>query len=284
MNTEINSAIGEGTTMTDESTAYLLEQHLNQERLDDPAGWANDQLGEFKLSIGAKSLIDRAIDSTARSTGAGLNDENARMETKARAEFLSACGNDLNIALVSLSESVEDPDEGASQVYQLLYSVLKSAVFTANLDLRRFLDPDGDRELPMYIDRRENHSPLEGQSGHATAAENNLEYVREFYGSDAVSTYEEGGVIISALNDVRWYFQLLSESFGWSLDRPMPFGNTQEKDGTYTPITDAVVALDLTEVRTKASRAKKAAARSSQMAAAAQRARELLLKRASRGE
>ncbi len=180
MNTETTSAIGEGTNVSDETTAYLLEQHLEQERIDDPAGWAHEQLEDFKLSIGAKSLIDRALDSTARSTGAGLVDENARKETRARADFLSACGNDLSIALVSLSESIVDPDEAATQIYQLLYSVLKSAVFTANLDLRRFIDPNSDRELPMYIDNRENHSPLEGESGHATATENHLEYVREY--------------------------------------------------------------------------------------------------------
>lgn len=292
-------ALGDGTVVSEETKAYLLAQQDAENRKEDPAGWAAAQLEEYALSPGAQSLLDRAVDNVARNTGVGLNDEDAKADAKMRGEILTASGNDLGIAIAALSSEAEG-DEAAGIVYSLCFNVLKSAVFIGNLDYRRFLDPAQDNDLHLYMreydprkgedgrdprtdpafetDSRQDHSPLEGDTGFETGAEYQLSKLRELYGH--IDTEED--VVAASLQDLRYYFQLLTESFGWPTDRPMPFANVMEPDGTFTPITDAGMALDSAELRRQASRAKKRARQGALTNAAAARAREMLLNRASR--
>ncbi len=297
--TETTEAIGEGTVISDETEAYVKQLESDAARKEDPAGWAAEQLSNYVLSPGAQSLLDRAIDNVARNTGVGLNDEDAKADARMRGEILTAAGNDLGVAIAALSSEAEG-DEAASIVYSLCFNVLKSAVFIGNLDYRRFLDPAQDNDLHLYMreydarkgedgrdprtdpafetDNRQDHSPLEGDTGFETGAEYQLASLRTLYGD----IHAEEDVVAASLQDLRYHFQLLTESFGWPVDRPMPFANVMEPDGTFTPITDAGRALDATELRRQASRAKKRARQGALVNAAAARAREMLLKAAGR--
>lgn len=296
-----NTAIGEGTQLSDATTQYLDLLASNEARKEDPAGWAAEQLEEFNLTPGAKLLLDRAVDNLSRNTGVGLVDEDAKFDAQQRAAIINASGNDISVAIVALSESCE-VDEAGPIVYSLLFNVLKSAVFIGNLDYRQFLDPARDMDLHLYVnygevgksagedardpsdpkfhtDSRQDRSPLEGQSGFETHAEFQFARMKELYGSDMD---DEGDVVAASLRDLRWYLQLLSESFGWDATRPMPFAFVQETNGEFTPITDAQVAMDHAEVRRAASRAKKRAKTNAVMSAAANKAREALLRRAAK--
>ena len=292
-------ALGEGTVISAETAAYVKQLESDAARKEDPAGWAAEQLSNYVLSPGAQSLLDRAIDNVARNTGVGLNDEDAKADARMRGEILTAAGNNLGVAIAALS-SEADGDEAASIVHSLCFNVLKSAVFIGNLDYRRFLDPAQDNDLHLYMreydarkgedgrdprtdpafetDNRQDHSPLEGDTGFETGAEYQLASLRTLYGD----IHAEEDVVAASLQDLRFHFQLLTESFGWPVDRPMPFANVMEPDGTFTPITDAGMALDATELRRQASRAKKRARQGALVNAAAARAREMLLKAAGR--
>ena len=299
----VTEAIGEGTQLSEATKRYLDQQESDAARAEDPAGWAAEQLGSFNLTPGAQLLLDRAVDNLSRNTGVGLTDEDAKFDAQQRAAIINASGNDLSVAIIALSEACDDPLDAAPIVYSLLFNVLKSAVFIANLDYRNFLDPARDSDLHLYVnygevgksvgedardpsdpkfnpDSRYDVSPLEGQSGFETRPEFLLAQMRELYGE--VDIHDEGDVVAASLRDLRYYLQLLSESFGQDPSRPMPFAFVAETNGDFTPITDAQVALDHAEVRRQASRAKKRAKQGAAMSAAAAKAREALLRRAAK--
>lgn len=281
-----------------------LETDLEEEseaRKEDPSGWACTQLETFKLSRGAKTLLDRALDNLSKNTGANIADDDAKQDIKLRAELIAASGNDLNVLLVALTEECPILEQGGT-VYSLLFNVMKAATFEANLDYRRFLDPAADFDLVGYMkpviargedgsdwrqhdgsqfetDVRSETSPMEGQTGHATRAEVLLEQAQELYGREV---YDISDVIICALRDLRWYLQLLSESFGWDVTRPMPYLFVTELDGSFTSITDAMQALDVQELRRQAARAKKREKTAKVMGAAAERARAMLSRAAAK--
>ena len=229
-----NSAIGEGTQLSEATQQYLSQQESDAQRDEDPAGWAAEQLQEFNLTPGAQLLMDRAVDNLSRNTGVGLVDEDAKFDAQQRAAIINASGNDLNVAITALSASCE-VEEAGGVVYSLLFNVLKSAVFIGNIDYRNFLDPSRDMDLHLYVnygevgkstgedardpsdpkfhtDNRLDRSPLEGQSGFETHAEFQLARMKELYGPLDID--EEGDVVAASLRDLRLYFQLLSESFG----------------------------------------------------------------------
>ena len=261
-------ALGEGTTQSDSTEIDLLEKEIDAERLEDPIGFAAAQLREFRLTPGAQSLLDRAMDNVATSDGAGIDDPDARAEIVDRAAFVSATGNDLSVAITALIEA-SDPLDAASAVYSLTFNVLKAAVFIANLDLRRYLDPKQDYDLENYVDRREDER--DPPYGMETAQERQFQDMRRLYGIEFQS-FEDAPAC--ALSDLRLFFQLTVESLGWSPDRVMPFSNTQNPDGTFTPINDPAQALDAAEIRRQASRAKRRDRQSKLMAAATAKASE----------
>lgn len=296
-----NEALGEGTPLSEATTKYLTQLEDDAARQEDPAGWAAEQLGHFQLTPGARMLCDRALDNLSRNTGQGL-DEDAKFDARLRAEIISAGGNDLSVIIDALSSSCE-VDEAGGMVYSLLFNTLKAAVFIGNLDYRQFLDPTRDMDMHLYVnygevgrtygedardpdsqpqfnpDNRSDRSPLEGQSGFETGAEFQLARLKTLYGNDID---DEGDVVAASLRDLRYYFQLLAESFGWDPNRPMPFANVAEPDGTFTPVTDASAALDLAELRRQAARAKRKARQGAVLNAAAAKAREALAKASAR--
>ncbi len=273
--------------------AHALEQHIAE---DDPAAKAMLELESFRLTPGAKSLLDRAMDNVAKNDGSGIEDPDARIAIKQRAALVEAAGNDLSVIIAALCASCEDnPRDIAPAVYSLCFNILKSAVFIANLDYRRYLDPRADFDLLPYggakygqmtverealgtdgdfaADQRE--ETREAPAGLDSMVEREFNYFRETYGS-GLEDYED--VFACALEDLRLFLQLTSESFGWDPDRPIPFAFIQTPEGTFEPINDPALALDHTEIKRKESLKRRREREGARMANAAKVAAQLVAK------
>lgn len=226
---------------------------------------AAEELAQFPLTKLARKLLDQAMDNVSKSTGSGMTDDIARDKIQSQAALVSACGNDLTTTVQYLSEALEeDPLSIANSVYSICFSVMKAVVFIGNMQYRRSLDPRGDYDLDKYVDYREEERDPPYGLGRDTPDEFDCKM-------DAWSQIE------TAVDDLRHYLQLLTEAFGWDPERPMPFLNTTDDDGvTFTPIHDVITAFDITQVKSQASRAKRAAKQSAAMLNAAKRARAAL--------
>jgi hypothetical protein len=279
--------IAEGNVDTSVETS-LLEQVINDERKNDPAGFAAEQLRAFALTPGAKSLLDRSLDSMTKNSGNGLKDADAAAQVKQRAELIDAAGGDLSIVIDALSTSC-GPLEVPGVVYSMLYNVLKNAVFIANMDYRRALDPKGDFDYTPYVGTPQGNPDHGGVGFHVDqrfeAAEmsdapygmdsyldRQFNAMRALYG-DAVEEFTDA--IPKALEDLRLFFQLTCESFGWDPENVMPFSNTMNPNGTFDPVHDAMLALDAQEIKRQVSRKRRNDERATQLSSAAERAREL---------
>lgn len=277
--------------------ADRLEKLLAAEAENDPVAKAALNLQAFELSDGSRSLLDRAMDSISKNTGAGLDDEDARAEARMRAELTSAAGNDLSVVIEALGSSAGET-EVAGMVYSYLYSVMKNCVFFANLDYRQAMNLDqysddavvegwftryvSDRyvtealgrvvqdeqghDVELSTDAREMHREL--PYGFEERRDTQIRLLSEQY-----SALDIEDAVVRALEDIRVFFQLTAECHGWNPDNPMPFGNTMNPDGSFSPLEDAVTALDAQEVKRQASQAKRRAKRATVTAAATAAAR-----------
>lgn len=265
--------------------AMLLEAHIDS----DPADKAAKELAEFTMTPGAKHLLDRAMDNLASNTGANIADPEFRVQIKQRAELFNAAGNDLGIVIHALVDSCGSPTEVPGVIYSTCYNVLKAAVFIANLDYRRWLDPKGDFDLAPYlplrvedealggkdfeVDARSEASPLDGLTGHDSSVDQAWHRMRELYGQHIE---DESEVFFESLNDLRLFLSLTCDSFGWDPDRPLPFASFQNPDGSFENISDAQVALDHAEVQRQESRKRKAERDALRLSSAAERAKQLV--------
>jgi hypothetical protein len=259
----------------------------------DPTAAAAIALSEYTLTPGARSLLDRAVDNLATNDGAAIEDPEFKQGVKLRAMLLNAAGGDLSVAIACIVDACRDePKSISGLVYSLCYNTLKQAVFYANLDYRRYLDPRGDFDLTPYEGQRVEDEAL----GHEFAADAREErrapplgmedeidrewaHFREVYGTGVEITED---IFAAALTDLRIYLQLTTEAFGWDAQRPMAFANIAEPNGTFTPITDARQALDHSEVQRKLRRKERAVKDNARIFAAAERAKEIALAAARR--
>lgn len=280
----------------------------------DPIMEAQERLKSFELSRGSHSLLDRALDSISRNTGAGLDDPDAAAEAKLRAALIKATGNSLSVAISAITMTTP-VDDMPGAVYSLLYSVMRNALFFANLDYRQaqgmdmhsddatvgewffryvgdeatlealghvIVDDNGER-IELSPDSRE--QDVEPPVGFATLRDLQLAGLQEIYGHGAsgdrkhlvgADSEDAASAVLTSLSDLRLFFQLTSESFGWDIDRPMPYGNVRNPDGSFTPITDPEIALDATEIKRKAAQAKRKEKTRANLSAAAAAAQQLL--------
>lgn len=279
--------------ITDSVEASLLEQSIAEDRASNPAAFAAEQLTEFRLTPGAKSLLERSMDNLSKNNGTNIEDPDLKVQVQIRSGLIEAADNDLSIVLEALSTSAA-PKEVPGMVYSMLYNVLKGAVFVANNDYRRYLDPRADFDITTYTgvsgrnetgkdrrdddgtsfaaDQREEHSPLEGLTGHPTSLDYQMDALHQLYGRFCES---EDDVIPCALEDLRLFFQLTAESFGWDPTSVMPFSNVLETNGTYTPINDPMQALDAQQIKNQQSRALRRDKQNGMLAAAQEKARAL---------
>ena len=239
-----------------DQAARLLEESLADDAKDDPAEAASQKLAGFALSPRAKDLLDKAVENAMRNTGSGIEDDSARQKIKQMAELLAATDGDLSAALIAVSESME-VTEVPNAVFSLCFSVQKAAIFLGNLQYRRALDPRDGEGVPAH-DHRDHRDPPYG------------------LGPDGEDE-DPVQAVIEAIEEVHLYLQLVTESFGWDPERPMPFVYLAELDGTFRPITDVEQALDYLEIRRKQAQAKRQVKQAQGFAAAAARAKAALL-------
>lgn len=268
---------------------------LEAEIENDPAAKAALELETFALTPGAKHLLDLALDNMSTNTGEGIDDPQQRASIRLRAELIDAAGGDLSVVIEALVASCEKPTEVAPSLYSLLYNVVKSAGFYANLDYRRYLDPRADFDLSPYAPQGDeawkaangvdsamhgNGSPDKREDdpsapdGLDTVVDRELALYRSLYGAEVI---EDGDVILCAWSDLRMFCQLTVESYGWEGD-DMPFTFAQETDGSFTPISDVRTAIDAIEINRQKSRARRAEREAVRVSAAIERARKLTAK------
>ena len=241
----------------EDQAAQLLEQSLAEDAKD-PAKAASIKLESFSLSETAQTLLQRAIENAARNTGNGIDDPNAKLKIKSMADLLAASDNDLSAALIALTEAMPIA-ELPNAVFSLCFSVQKASMFIGNLMYRRALDPKDGEGTPAH-DHRDHRDPPYGLGPDADEDE----------GFEDVK-------VLRAIEDVHLFLQLTAEAFGWDPEQPMPFVYMQEKDGTFSRITDVEQALDYLEIRRKQSQAKRQERQAAGYAAAAERAKAALL-------
>ncbi len=246
-----------------------LEAQVQREAKKDPqvaAANAAEELRTFPMSRLASKLIDEAMVNVSNNTGANLPDEDARFKAAAQAALVKAAGCNLTDTVLFLSDAVE-PTSIGNAVYSFCFQVMKACMFIGNMQYRRALDPSGEYDLEKYVDYREDQRTAPYGLG--------KDMPDEFdHGLEAFQQIER------ALQDIRDYLQLLSESFGWDPDQPMPFIFTSDDDGiTFKGVHDVGAALDITQVKSAASRAKRNQRQGDAMLRAAAAARASLLAR-----
>lgn len=263
---------------------------LERAKDEDRAMQAAEALETYRLTPGAKSLLDRALDNIASNDGANIEDPDFKLTVKSRAALIDAAGNDLTVAIAAVVDSCGDDAKAISGiVYSIGYNVLKQAVFFANLDYRRYLDPRADFDLTPYMRTKVEDEALGASDGSFESDERSEQrdappgldstidrewmYFRDIYGSTVEITED---VFAASLDDLRIYLQLMVEAFGWDPERPMAFANVAEKDGSFTPITSAQQALDHTEVQRKLRLRERQAKDNARVLAAAERAKAAL--------
>lgn len=266
---------------------------------------AADRLEKLELGEGSWSLIDRAMDSLGKNTGAGL-DPDAAADAKARATLIKAADNDLEICIQAILQTVPST-EAAGAVYSFLYRVMQNCVFFANLDYRqaegmdqysdeatvqeffvRYVNSSAvDEALARVVDdrvlgdddTREKHEDdrRRGDMGFEARREQELAYLAAKYGSD-----DPSDAVRQALEDTHLMFSLTCESMGWDPQRPLPYSNVRNPDGSFTPITDAMTALDAAEIKRKAAQQRRKEQRAAMYDGAQKAAAAILAKSLSR--
>lgn len=265
----------------DDTAAQLAALEAEIEK--DPAARAAMELETFALTPGAKHLLDLSLDNLSTNTGEGIDDPQARDSIKLRAALIEAAGCDLSVVIEAMVDSCAKPTDVGPALYSLLYNVVKSAGFYANLDYRRYLDPLSDFDLGSYgragelddsnsSDRREEEPSA--PDGLDTRIDRELAFYHQLYGAEIV---EDSDVIPAAWSDLRLFCQLTIEAYGYE-GAEIPFLYAQELDGSFTPITDVRTALDVQEINRQKSRQRRAERESVRLSSAIERARALTAK------
>lgn len=287
------AALGSGVTpdpVPDEPETTDDEPRTEEEQM----AHAAERLEKLELGHGSWTLIDRALDNLSKNTGAGLADEDARQRAKELAALVSATDNQLDVLVSAIAQATPVLDRGLA-VRNVLYRVLQQCVFYANLDYRQAEGIDaysdeatvaafferyvssqyveealarvvGDQVLSTEDEReKEQHDEATSDMGFEATRDIQLRYLADKYGVDAASLEE---AVLQALQDIQLLFDLTAQSYGWDPNQPVPYGFVQEKDGSFTPINDAMTALDAQEIKRVAAQKRRREQRSEQMAKA----------------
>jgi len=217
---------------------------------------AQKRVKQFELSGLVKKLLEAACRNVGESRGMGLNPE-AKLEVEQRAALFVATDYNLSGVLTRIAHDVET-ESAPGLAYSVCFAVQKSANFIANLWYRRNLDPKDGEGNPAHDYRDQREAP----------------YGLEPEAADEEESFEN---VAQALDDLHIYLQLLTESFGWDADNPMPYLFVQEKDERFTPIHNAQQALDIMEVRAQTARRKRQERRAKGLAACLKGAQDALM-------
>jgi hypothetical protein len=217
---------------------------------------AQQRVKQFELSPLVKRLLEAACRNVGESKGMGLGEE-AKNEVLQRAALFAALDYKLTNVLLRIANDVEH-ESAPGLCYSVCFAVQKSANFIANLWYRRSLDPALGEGRPAHDYREQREAP---------------------YGLAPEEPEEDDSHenVLQALDDLHIYLQLLTESFGWDADSPMPYLFVQEKDGRFTSIHRADQTMDITEVRAQTARVKRQERRAKGLAACLKGAQDALM-------
>ncbi len=230
---------------------------------------AQAKLGDLRLRPMTLTLLAAACANVASSDGRGISDADARQEIQDRAALFVAFGNELPDVLDCIADSVAIEDV-PGQVYSTCFAVQKATNFVTNLKYRTALDADDGEGIPVHDHRERSEPPC----GLGPEGEEPVEFdgVREH----ADAWIEPHIEILTAYEELHVYLQLLAEAYGWDTESPMPYLFVAQLDGTFNAVHGAEHALDIMEVRSKESRARRAKKRSAGLQAALAGARTML--------
>lgn len=294
---------GEDTVDVTEQLAEQTELKREADALEASFDGTTKRLAEFKLTPRTLKLLDAACVNVASNMGSNSMDAPTQKQIQERAALFAACDNDLVTvidtiygAIVTEAGNAAQVKSAASSIYSTCFAVQKAANFVANLWYRRALDPIADDDLAgpnrkvdgtvlrddgqvFHADRRQEDRgciPGLGPDGEElTVVGNAVEH--DGIGDEWTDPVQN---VVDAYVELHDYLQLLTESFGWDPDRAMPFLFVMRKDGGFDPITDPTAALDVMEVKSKQSRAKRQIAQTAALAAAIAARRKVLRKMA----
>ena len=235
---------------------------------------AQTELKDFRLSVRTKLLLQTACENVASNTGNGIEDMVAREEIKSRAALFAAAKHSLVDVLKIIKASV-GAESVPGMVYSTCFAVQKAANFVTNLSYRRALDPKNGEGNPAHDHRDLPDPPV----GLGPDGDEPLQFNDEVEHPDTTECRHTE--ILRAFEDLHLYLQLLCELHGWDTDAQMPYMFEMNLDGTFAPVWGAQQALDLMEVRSAASRLRRTAKRTANLAAALAAAGDVL-ERASR--
>lgn len=244
--------------MEAKALADKLEAHLANGDDEDRAALAQLELRKFKPNVYTRQLTELAILNLCNEPSPKL-DAAARDKAKFRKDLLEATGHDLPIACAIIAQTTDHRDAPGA-IYSLCFNVVKAALFVANMHYRRALDPKADFDLEQFVDRREDEreAPYGLQRDSITFADDIVLLKAETF-DDAPDN-----VILEGLRDVKLFCSLIAESFGWQSDEDMPYMFDAQPDGSFRPVFDAETALDMSEVKRLAARARREAEQAEQ--------------------
>lgn len=239
---------------------------------------AQAKLGGLKVRPTTLALLRDACDNVAKSTGIGIEDKDAQRLVQDRAALFSACSCDLDAVVEVMSASI-GVMELPGQLYSTCFAVQKAANFVANMKYRKALATDEDRraelvEAGLAVGQSWDTAHREAPCGLEPGGEEPLNFdgVREHVDEQELPHHD----VLRSLEELHVLLQLIPEAHGWDADAPMPFLYVQERDGKFTPIWGAEHALDIMEVRSKESRARRVKRQSAGLQAALAGARKAL--------
>lgn len=295
----------EDTVDVTEQVAEHAELRREADALEATFDETTRRLAEFKLSPRALKLLDAACVNVASNMGSNAMDEAAQKQIQERAGLFAACDNDLVTvidtiydALVKHADDAAGVKSAASTIYSTCFAVQKATNFVANLWYRRALDPVADEDLGG-ANRKVDGTVLreDGTVFHADQrAENRGSILGLGPDGEELTTVgnatEHDGIggewddpvqnVVDAYAELHDYLQLLTEAFGWDAERAMPFLFVMRKDGGFDAVTDAIQALDIMEIKSKQSRAKRQIAQTQALSAAIAARRKVLRQAAKR--
>jgi hypothetical protein len=230
---------------------------------------AQATLGGMRISPMTRELLQAACDNVAKSTGVGIEDKDAQQLIQDRAALFSMCGCDLNAVIDVLSDNI-GVAELAGQVYSTCFAVQKAANFIGNMKYRKALDAKNGEGTPAH-DHREVGEPPCGL-GEDGVEPLQFENTREHIDTTDLPHHD----VLRAMEELHVLLQLLPEAHGWDADAPMPYLYVPHSDGTFSPVYGAEHALDIMEVRSKESRARRTKRQSAGLQAALAGARRAM--------
>lgn len=258
---------------------------LGRQRFEQRLAAAQKQLTAMRLSPMTKQLRQAAAENVATQRPAAWMDNGQKTETANRAALMQLVSFDVAKAVAYLVDALPVEDV-PGQVYSLCFAVQKAANFVANLQYRQALRTDEDRRaegvmVGLVPGQSFDDAHQDAPCGLGGGDEEPLDFgdSREHYDSQLRKDQE----ILAAFEELHLWLQLVAEAHDWDADEPMPYmylanrGEDGELTGNFRRIDGAEHTLDVMEVRSAESRARRAKTRADGLGKALAAARAALM-------